>query len=407
MIKETFKCSPDMIVSCRSIMELPVGNRLKLLTNDSGLDRQIRWVHYMEEPKYLKFIKGGELILTTGLLLGNSENMLEFIRQLHVKGVPGLVISLNRPFHKIDDLKDVIELGNHLKMSIFMLPWEIGMADLMQSICQAIFTYEMRRQSKENIMRYLLSDEFVLNEKSFKTAQSFGYDPNIFYCSAVIRIKNLPKTIANKNSIFSAVVEEFYNASSYLNKKILHLTLEDDIILMIPLHGIEDEDAAVALLKESFRRVSIEMPDLKIAVGIGNRWEKLNEFKDSLEKAYHVLKLIHLGEENISCFKDLDLFRLLCYINNPEEIRAVYSNILGPLIDYDNQNNTNLKSTIKALFQTNCKLAETADTMFIHINTLRYRMRRAEEILQCDLRNQEDLFRLNLALKLEDFLACQ
>ena len=62
-----------MNITCKNILNLPYAGQLKLVAGESGQNHVIEWVHYMEEPGYVEWLRGGELILTTGIMIGKDE----------------------------------------------------------------------------------------------------------------------------------------------------------------------------------------------------------------------------------------------------------------------------------------------------------------------------------------------
>ena len=70
-----------MKVTCRSILTLPYANQLKPVAGKEGMDHVISWVYYMEEPHYIEWLKGGELVLITGLVTKEREdnNMVKLL----------------------------------------------------------------------------------------------------------------------------------------------------------------------------------------------------------------------------------------------------------------------------------------------------------------------------------------
>ena len=59
---------------------------------------------------------------------------------------------------------------------------------------------------------------------------------------------------------------------------------------------------------------------------------------------------------------------------------------LGPLLAHDAKGRLGLAATVRSWLERGQDLAETATALGLHPNTLRYRLRRAEELLGLDLR---------------------
>lgn len=73
-----------------------------LLTGHEHLDRQVRWVHVSELVDVGPLLKGGEIILTTGVALPDSPTQLsEYVRGLADADVRGVVIELGRRYQQL------------------------------------------------------------------------------------------------------------------------------------------------------------------------------------------------------------------------------------------------------------------------------------------------------------------
>jgi len=93
---------------------------------------------------------------------------------------------------------------------------------------------------------------------------------------------------------------------------------------------------------------------------------------------------------------------LLLQSRSQAELVAFMHNSLDPLLAYDAQKDSDLVPTLRAYLASTGHLQRTASDCHIHINTLKYRMQRIEEILGIDLGNGETRFNLQLALTIQE-----
>jgi hypothetical protein len=85
----------------------------------------------------------------------------------------------------------------------------------------------------------------------------------------------------------------------------------------------------------------------------------------------------------------------------PAEARAAFrASLLSPLLDYDADHGTELVRTLRVFLDCSGSWTKAAETMFVHVNSLRYRMRRVEELTGRDLGSLADQAALLLALRL-------
>ena len=70
---------------------------------------------------------------------------------------------------------------------------------------------------------------------------------------------------------------------------------------------------------------------------------------------------------------------------------------IGKLIRADEVNKSNLCETLEMYINHNCNAKETAESMFIHRNTLNYRLGKIQEILGNKCNDMESCLTLKLA----------
>ncbi|KUO78347.1 MAG: hypothetical protein APF81_18105 [Desulfosporosinus sp. BRH_c37] len=106
----------------------------------------------------------------------------------------------------------------------------------------------------------------------------------------------------------------------------------------------------------------------------------------------------HLNKEN-TCFdyEDLGAYGMLGI--EPKRFVWFARKVLGEVIDYDKKHNTELISTLKLYFKSNQNIQAASRQGFVNDGTLKYRLKRIQEIAGLDLTNPEVTLQVQLALK--------
>jgi hypothetical protein len=87
----------------------------------------------------------------------------------------------------------------------------------------------------------------------------------------------------------------------------------------------------------------------------------------------------------------------------PAEARQAFrASLLTPLLDYDADHGTELVRTLRVFLDCSGSWTRAAEAMFVHVNSLRYRMRRVEELTGRDMGSLADQAAMLLALRLAD-----
>jgi hypothetical protein len=85
-----------------------------------------------------------------------------------------------------------------------------------------------------------------------------------------------------------------------------------------------------------------------------------------------------------------------------EARRAFRASLLDPLLAYDRDHGTELVRTLRVFLDCSGSWTRAADAMFVHVNSLRYRIGRVEDLTGRDLSSLADQAALLLALRLSD-----
>ncbi len=184
--------------------------------------------------------------------------------------------------------------------------------------------------------------------------------------------------------------------------------LADDIVLDL-LGGplvILDKGVGVVLLRETSRTPPPHVRDelLKhigpspLWLAHGAAYESPEELKEALHHAVEVVERLRSTDDRspITEVNGRGLDSLLESPKTSGELAAFADEILSPLLDHDRGKGSELTKTF-CLALASCSHEEAAEKLFVHPNTVRYRMRRAEKILGVDLAFPKERTAMSLA----------
>jgi len=103
----------------------------------------------------------------------------------------------------------------------------------------------------------------------------------------------------------------------------------------------------------------------------------------------------------VLAFEDTGAYRLLlpAMSEDPDELRRFYDETIAPVAAYDEQYETNLVQTVDAFLEADGNVAGTAQRLFTHRHTIRYRLERVRELSGFDVGSTDGRERLSLGLK--------
>jgi sugar diacid utilization regulator len=106
-------------------------------------------------------------------------------------------------------------------------------------------------------------------------------------------------------------------------------------------------------------------------------------------------------EQPVLAFEETGAYRLLlsAMSEDPAELQRFYAETVEPLVAYDEQYETNLVQTVEAFLDNDGNVAGTAQKLFTHRHTIRYRLERARELSGLDVGSTDGREKLSLGLK--------
>lgn len=385
-----------MSIYCREIFALPSLQKLILVAGEKGLDQIIRGTHVADLPNMAEWVEKGDLLFTTGIHLPkNTNEFVELIQQLKKKGLAGLVLNIG-PYIE-DILPEAIEVADALDFPLFSLPWECRLAEVTQDINRLLIKDQLAKTIEKELIETILLGNIEHSEKIIKQAATAGYD--ITQPQQVIIFTELsPTRDGERPKDFQRITQQIiHDRFMYYHIKVMSLANPEGIVALVP---IITEDKLLLILGHIMERVALHLLDIPIHIGIGNSSNHLSQVKKSLEQAQQALKIAALkGTSNsIVTYAKLGAMKLLLKIHDRQELEYFYQETLGPLLTHEQEGGPDLIDTLVVFLQENGHAVKAAEKLFIHRNTLKYRLQRVEEVLGLDLSDSNARLTIQIAL---------
>lgn len=123
------------MLSIAEVLQMPAVRAADplLLAGESGLRRSVRWVHTTELVDIAPLLRGGDLLLTTGIALPDDPaRLVDFVRSLAGSGSVGLFVELGRRWSNVPE--SIVEECDRLGLPLVALRREVRFASLTQAV---------------------------------------------------------------------------------------------------------------------------------------------------------------------------------------------------------------------------------------------------------------------------------
>jgi len=170
---------------------------------------------------------------------------------------------------------------------------------------------------------------------------------------------------------------------------------------LVPLTGAADkaESRAVRILRDFVDRVGDRLPPI---TAVGPTAFDLSGVAHSRSCVDRVLRVLREGRlhRRIGRFDELQGEALISELRDLTTARGeTPTGALARLIDYDRRHRGNLVQTLRAWLDAFGDVAVAAESVTVHQNTFRYRLRRIAEVGQCDLGDPDQRFAMMVQLQ--------
>jgi len=179
----------------------------------------------------------------------------------------------------------------------------------------------------------------------------------------------------------------------------------DSVVVLVQPGKIGAEEF-IGLAGELQGVIGEMVPEVSVSVGIGRPHRQLIDLRQSYYEASYAIKIRRLkGEPRvIASFADLGSYGLLLGLQDTLSLEVFYDSVLGKLQEYDEQNSSDLVRSLACFLEANGHWGDAAEKLYVHRHTLRYRMKRVEEITGRDLDQSQDRMEFWLALKAKELI---
>lgn len=296
--------------------------KLRLLTPSVSLHQKITWIHLLEDINNCSFIRGGELIITTGLNANKDHLLFDLAARIYSSGASGLILNVGNYIDHVP--QDLLEWCSQHNFPVFTMPWEIHIADVMQDYCNQIISEERTQEKRTAALLRCLTSE---NDGSFPTLC-----PDFTSGYAVASDHEL------SIDCYGAVL---YETTYYY--------------LCVDIDGfVFDRHCGVSGLIEDPLHLSI-----------------------ALKQAYRSMQVSKIKHTDVSFFEDIGLYYAALAIDDPDVLYQA-ERLLAPLEDKD------IRLTFRLYLEHDGSVQAAAQALFLHRNTVNYRIQKARRLLRAD-----------------------
>ena len=367
--------------------------QLRLLAGERGMDSVVSWVHMVEDETIVSRFGGTELAVTTGIKAGTQGWLLHLAASMKKAGCAGIIVNTGRYLSAVP--QDVILWCGQHDFPLLEMPWEISVTRLIQDYCMRIMQQTHREaESNATLIRLLLGKE-VPEDFLEELGSRFRLEGTFrIFCMK-------PVLTAEERILFRQAVlrlENVFGLWKYGARiRFPYFLLELNEAWVLAVNDLPDSD--VAQLTSRIGELFADFfADGRLHLGVGPACQGVRNLKVALSRARTALRMACSMNRRVVDFDQMGVFGILFSSSDPESLKAYADSLLSPLDAYDRR----YADTLRAYINNDRSLTRTAEAVFIHRNTVSYRIHNMQRILCCSLSTPEELFPYQIAFLIRD-----
>lgn len=377
-----------------ALVETQVQYQLTLLAGKNGCGNAISWVHMIEDTTIIQQLWGKELAVTTGLGFQSHDALMDFVQCLVKYHSVGLIINTGKYIFDIPD--DIIDYCNEQDFPLLTTPWAIHMADLIKDFSMRCLRSEKEDRQISRYFKETFSNPQLIEDSRLQLMSAFDVDGYFQILLIGIEDSDQFDTIERRRIAFQLEIcfEKIESPYSFFWFNTYFVLVVNNL----------SEDELEDIVDKMYKRAKKRMKGRFIHIGIGTRLLDFRNVILSYKRAYAAVSMAEQFQYPMMFFEEMGVYQLLFLIEDREVLDNMYHQLLNPLMEYDQKHHGELEETLYYYLVHDGSQQAMAKNLYMHRNTINYRLSKIKELIGCDLATFEERMPYMLAFYIKKML---
>ncbi len=363
---------------------------MELVAGEEGLNRIVSWTYMVQTRPYDEHMNQGNFaLIVVDDIRFDFKEVKKSMEELNDLGISGLAISVVDDRESIP--KNIIKRANELALPLFYVRWKgASFVDISQSIGNLILETGIMNKRTGDYLYNLLFGYDVNDRYVEKISGQFGLDFSRPYRVGIIAVdRTYGINLEQDEHIY-----EYY--ANCLNTEVMKMKghpmfmkfLNKFVLLFEAKENKEIEHELEKMLKK-LDNSSMFKGHICSTCILGAAYTDPGKFGQSYQEAKSLIPkkdlLPNPSHKKVLSASSMGIYKFMFRGNDQREILDYCNNKLNKLEEYDHANGTFLQETLLTYYMNGFNSAKTAEALYIHRNSLIYRLKKIEELLDMEI----------------------
>ncbi len=369
-----------MCIRICDILELNILKKNRLLAGVGGLGNIVTGINIYEYMLKKTHDRTGELYLTSfyNIREGGEEALLEHIRVLIDTNCPGLLMGAGTYADVNEEIK---KLADEYNFPIISIEENIIYSDVLESV------YKLILESTAVDNKVILLDRIMALEEGdiiSKYVSQINDRLETQYCILYFSCDK------NKDMAYTLLNNEL----GHLDENTIIKNEAEMVIIVSSKKELGILDSIMTKIADKLSEINTDS-----YVGISNIYEDYREFKKAvIESKYAHMTCSKITQKRSASIFQIGIYRMLIPICKNKDVVEYARSVVNKVRAYDESYNMEILETILMYIKCDYDILETSKRLFLHKNTIRYRLKKIESII--DNTNGDCMEQLSIAIRI-------
>jgi purine catabolism regulator len=362
---------------------------LELASGQESADAHVRWVHSSELPDPTPWLKGGELLLTTGMQLTGPKLQRELIDRLADHDIAGLGFGTGFAHKRLPAA--LVKAARRREFPLFEVPYELPFIAITERAFAQLLDerYELlQRTMVGDVLAEVLTGHLYPEDLQARL-RPFGIGEQV----AVLAFKQADASAG------AAAVERILARDRVPSLVAIRAGLVCAVIDPGGAPGSPTPLAPIELARKIRAELAARYGEVRAAASRATATHSLRMAFHEARCALEAVRLRNGSAPDVASYADLGAFQLLLSLQDDDALSSYCRSVLDPIERGEGEYGDELVRSLDVFIEYNGHWEKAANALFCHRHTLRYRIRRIEQLTGRDFSNARDRIEFWLALR--------
>ena len=378
-----------MSILIKDLLDTNIMKNSKVLCGKNGLEKVIKRISVYDSPVRddvieRKLLKIGDFLITSLFFQKSSSKLIkDFIEMLNNAGCSGICVS-NQYLTSLPE--EVLKYSNEVSFPIIQFDSSVSYAEIIE------ITMELIIKNQNYLINELRVDSLIKDQlKPIEVREiAFEINANFKENNTVIYINNY---LFKDGKLSAKSLLDYFDtnldcSAFYYNKS----------IILIITSGNNSEKIKNSIINSALKEIDTYFKDYKI--GISSFHNNISELNLAINESMFAATNSKIFDCKVSTYSKIGVNRLLIPLIGHSEMEKFYSMIADPIDNYDKQCKGELLETLVSFVKNDGNYNKTAEELFQHANTIRYRINKIKSILNMEDSDIKFYGSISLAVKI-------